>query len=247
MVKSKTSRLEVDVKRLLSKCEEMANTNDDEESWRLSKFVEAVDEMIVNLQNSPIKPEKDNLQKYQSRVEFLKGLLETRKMENLMQKSIAVQMLAPPSSLNATAAQEIYQKSLASCETDLRKELFGDSSELRQRSSTFEPSGSQEFDSILKHHNRKHEQTASDMLIMARNLKEQNELAGRIIREDTKTLEKSSKGMDDNFYNLQKQSNRLQIFISKSGWNCWIWILLAVMIIIFINMVFFMKVARKSY
>lgn len=81
MVKSKTSRLEVDVKRLLSKCEEMANTNDDEESWRLSKvwkqtsssfgiyfpifflviiiififqFVEAVDEMIVNLQNSPM-------------------------------------------------------------------------------------------------------------------------------------------------------------------------------------------------
>lgn len=42
-----------------------------------------------------------------------------------MQKSIAVQMLAPPSSLNATAAKEIYQKSLASCETDLRKELFG--------------------------------------------------------------------------------------------------------------------------
>lgn len=63
-----------------------------------------------------------------------------------------------------------------------------DSSELRQRSSTFEPSGSQEFDSILKHHNRKHEQTASDMLIMARNLKEQNELAGRIIREDTKVI-----------------------------------------------------------
>lgn len=45
--------------------------------------------------------------------------------ENLMQKSIAVQMLAPPSSLNATAAKEIYQKTLAGCETDLRKELFG--------------------------------------------------------------------------------------------------------------------------
>lgn len=130
-----------------------------------------------------------------------------------MQKSIAVQMLAPPSSLNATAAKEIYQKSLARCEKDIRNELFGskkvnsaatsfnrrdkydsfthlfsDSSELRQRSSTFEPSGSQEFDSILKYHSEKHEQTASDMLIMARSLKEQSELAGKIIHEDTKVF-----------------------------------------------------------
>lgn len=63
-----------------------------------------------------------------------------------------------------------------------------DSSEIRQRSATFEPSGSQEFDSILKYHSRKHEQTAADILIMARNLKEQNELAGRIIRDDTKVI-----------------------------------------------------------
>lgn len=41
-----------------------------------------------------------------------------------MQKSIAVQMLAPPSTLNSTAAKEIYQKNLANCESDLRKELL---------------------------------------------------------------------------------------------------------------------------
>lgn len=35
-----------------------------------------------------------------------------------------MQMLAPPSTLNSTAVKDIYQKNLASCEDDLRKELL---------------------------------------------------------------------------------------------------------------------------
>lgn len=66
--------------------------------------------------------------------------------------------------------------------------LYIDSSELRNRFSYLEPSGSQELDSILKYHNEKHEQISSDMLIMTRNIKEQSEMAGRIIREDTKVI-----------------------------------------------------------
>ena len=120
-------------------------------------------------------------------------------------------MLAPPPSLNSTATKEIFQKSLANCEDDLRKELFQgswnrnifrflfklitfhpnklfsiDSSELRQRFSYAEPSGSQELDSMLRYHHEKHEQIAVDMLTMTRSMKEQSELAGKIIREDTK-------------------------------------------------------------
>ena len=49
-----------------------------------------------------------------------------------------------------------------------------------------EPSGSQELDSMLKYHHEKHEQIASDMLTMTRSMKEQSELAGKIIRDDTK-------------------------------------------------------------
>lgn len=49
-----------------------------------------------------------------------------------------------------------------------------------------EPSGSQELDSMLKHHHEKHEHIASDMLTMTRTMREHSELAGKIIREDTK-------------------------------------------------------------
>lgn len=70
--------------------------------------------------------------------------------------------------------------------------LYIDSSELRNRFAYLEPSGSQELDSILKYHNEKHEQISSDMLSMTRNIKEQSEMAGRIIRDDTKVIFKYS-------------------------------------------------------
>lgn len=242
-----TSRLEVDVRRLLSKCEEMAKQDDLAQNWRLPKFIETANKMIQNLKNTTMKPLDEQMQKYEKQIEFLEKLLETEKVENILSKSIAVQMIPPPSVLNETAAKEIYQKSLAICENDVRKELFQDSSELRNRFAYLEPSGSQELDSILKYHNEKHEQISSDMLSMTRNIKEQSEMAGRIIRDDTKTLEKSSKIMDNNYYSLQKHSNRLQDFISRSSWNCWVWILLIIMIVIFLNVIFFMKITKKKY
>ncbi|XKL64239.1 hypothetical protein PGB90_004325 [Kerria lacca] len=224
MSKPKKSRLEINVRRLLLKCEEMANKKDLDNDWRLPKFIESVDNMVRNLKNEQIKPDREELEKYSKRIDFLKGLLETRKMNDPMHKSIAMQMLAPPSTLNSTAVKDIYQKNLASCEDDLRKELLQDQFELRHRNKS-EPSGSQELDSILKYHSQKHDQIATEMLIMTRSVKEQSQLAGKIIREDTKTLEKSSKIMDDNYFHLKKQNNRLQDFISKSGWQCWIWII----------------------
>ncbi|XP_065217355.1 vesicle transport protein USE1 [Planococcus citri] len=241
----KISRGEIDLRRLLAKCEQMANEGDINENWKLPKFIESAESILRDLKN--IKIEKENVDSYSKRISFLKGLLEAKKMENSIEKSIALQMLAPNSVPNSNKVKEIYLKNVANCENSLRDELLQEPSYLRHRAPPAEPSGSKELDSMLKYHHEKHEHIANDMLTMTRTMKEHSELAGKIIREDTKVLEKSSKIMDDNYYSLQKQSGRLQDFISKSGWRCWIWIMLGLMVIIFINMVFFMKLMKKKY
>ncbi len=63
---------------------------------------------------------------------------------------------------------------------------FSDSFGLRNRFTSSEPSSSQEFDTIVRYHTDRHEQISESMLTMTRNMKEQSELAGKIIREDTK-------------------------------------------------------------
>ncbi|PSN44733.1 hypothetical protein C0J52_20350 [Blattella germanica] len=59
-----------------------------------------------------------------------------------------------------------------------------------------------------------------------------------------KVIEKSSKLADQNFSNLKVESERLEEH-SRRACKCWIWVMIAVVLIIFINMVLFMKVMKK--
>lgn len=76
----------------------------------------------------------------------------------------------------------------------LRRDLLGGNSNLRQRVNTTANSsvGSSDSNSTggdmsqaMKHHENMQEKIAEDMLALTRNLKEQTEIANRIIRKDT--------------------------------------------------------------
>jgi SNARE protein 1 len=64
-----------------------------------------------------------------------------------------------------------YDFSLPGCEDILRQ---------RKQTSTGE-----DLDALLKYHHSMQEKIADDMLLLARNLKEQSQLAGSIIKKDT--------------------------------------------------------------
>uniref|UniRef100_A0A1B6EF38 Vesicle transport protein USE1 n=1 Tax=Clastoptera arizonana TaxID=38151 RepID=A0A1B6EF38_9HEMI len=84
------SRLEINITRLLSKCESMAKDSSiapEDQDWRLEKFLITLDSMIKDLQKSPNPPSKDTISKYIRKVEFLKGLLETKKYSKFHRKS----------------------------------------------------------------------------------------------------------------------------------------------------------------
>lgn len=60
--------------------------------------------------------------------------------------------------------------------------VLGTEDRLRQRK---QKSTGEDLDALLKYHHSMQEKIADDMLLLARNLKEQSQLASSIIRKDT--------------------------------------------------------------
>lgn len=251
----KKSRLEMNVRQLLNKCELIAKEEPVDGNWRLKKYVESLSEMITELKTGPDKPAKDLLSEYSKRASFLKGLIQTAALNSPIEKLEAVQQLSHgAATMSADAsAQEIHQKTVARYGVELRSELLGleDSDDkLRKRNIIKAPnftsnsSSQEDIDSIMKYHQNMQEKVAENMVLMTKSLKEQSQIASKIIRGDTEALLKSSDLTDRNVISLKVESERLQEH-SRSAWKCWLWIMLAIVMVIFINMVLFMKVMKK--
>lgn len=250
----KKSRLEMNVRQLLSKCELIAKEESIDGNWRLKKYVESLSSMITELKTGPDKPSKDILSEYSKRAAFLKGVVQTATLSTPIEKLEAVQQLSHgAATMSVDATQEIHQKTVAKYGVELRSELFGlddNDDSLRKRNIIKTPNftsnttSQEDIDSILKYHQNMQEKVAENMVMLTKNLKEQSQIASTIIKADTEALKKSSDLTDRNLSSLKVESERLQEH-SRSAWKCWLWIMLAVVMVIFINMVLFMKVMKK--
>ncbi|CAB3256985.1 unnamed protein product [Arctia plantaginis] len=251
----KKSRLEMNVRQLLNKCELIAKQEPLESNWRLKQYVESLSEMITELKTGPDKPAKDVLAEYTKRAAFLKGVVQTATLNTPIEKLEAIQQLSHgAATMSADAsAQEIHQKTVVKYGVELRSELFGleDSDDaLRKRNIIKAPnftsnsSSQEDMDSLLKYHQNMQEKVAENMVLLTKSLKEQSQIASTIIKADAEALKKSSDLTDKNLSSLQVESERLQEH-SRSAWKCWLWIMLAVVMLIFINMVLFMRVMKK--
>ncbi|KAJ4447962.1 hypothetical protein ANN_09972, partial [Periplaneta americana] len=204
------SRLEVNLRRLLSQCEHMAK-DDPQKDWRLDKYIGALDEMVTDLQKLP-------------------------KYTNPAEKIVAAQLLSHgPATSSEGITKEIHQTTTSKYTKELRDQLFqndkGSEHNLRQRK---QKSTGEDLDVLLKYHHSMQEKIADDMLLLARSLKEQSQLAGSIIKKDTESIEKSSNLTDRNFSKLKVESERLEEH-SKRAYKCWMWVMIAVVVIIFIS------------
>nr|CAD7460962.1 unnamed protein product [Timema tahoe] len=181
------SRLEVNLRRLLSQCENLAKEGH-QKDWRLDKYINALDEMVTDLQKIPNKPEKDTMSEYIRRVTFLKRLVETKKLPTAAEKVVAAQLLSHgPTSTSDTITKEIHQKTTSKYTKELRDQLFqndkvqASEDNLRHRK---EKGSGEDLDVLLKYHHSMREKIADNMLLMVRNLKEQSQLASTIIKKD---------------------------------------------------------------
>nr|XP_050854449.1 vesicle transport protein USE1 isoform X2 [Vespula vulgaris] len=243
------SRLEVNVRRLLTRCELMAKDNP-QKDWKLEKYILALDEMIKKLQALPDKPSKDVLTGYVKRLDFLKGIVNTAKLNNPDERVAAVQMLSKTSNVNDTLgpniATQIHQKTTARYNQELRAELFHTEKEdgIRHRYASTSIQD-EDLDALMKYNRNIQEKIAENMLSMTSSMKEHALAASAIIKRDINTLEKSEKLTNTNTGKLKTESLKLEEH-TKSNWRCWVWLMIAFVLVVFFNMILFMKVAKKK-
>ncbi|CAK9807473.1 Vesicle transport protein USE1 [Anthophora plagiata] len=245
------SREEINIKRLLTRCELMAK-EDPRKDWKLEKYILALDDMIKHLQTLPSISSKDTMIEYIKRTDFLKGLVNTTKLTNPVDRVVAVQMLPKSSTFNDSIgpniATQIHQKTSAKYNRELRAELFHTDKGtledgIRQRLSSTNMQDD-DLDALLKYNRNIQEKIAENMLSMTSSMKEHALAANAIIKKDITLLERSDKLTDVNTDKLKTESLKLQEH-TQSYWRCWMWVMIVFVLVVFFNMALFMKFAKK--
>ncbi|NXK52076.1 USE1 protein, partial [Chauna torquata] len=253
------TRLELNLMRLLSRCEALAAERRDPEEWRLEKYVAALEDMLRELKKQSSKPAPELLNEYSRKVDFLKGLLEAEKLSSSTEKALANQFLAPgrtPTTIKerTPATKTVHLQTKARCTGKMRSELLGTvcfgaaaSLLLVYRFSCLasdEKQSAVELDAVLQHHQDMQEKLAEEMLSLARSLKNTTLAAQNVIKQDNQTLSHSLRMADQNFEKLKDESDRLEQHAKKSV-NWLLWIMLIVVCFIFISMILFIRIFPK--
>ncbi|XP_020824868.1 vesicle transport protein USE1 [Phascolarctos cinereus] len=253
-------RLELNLVRLLCRCEALAAEKRDPSEWRLEKYVAALEEMLHALKEQSSKPAPEMLNEYSRKVDFLKGMLEAEKLSSSSEKALANQFLAPGRTPTTTkervpATKTVHLQTRARYTGEMRSELLGTESSatsgsgglnLRKRTGlgTDEKQSAAELDAVLQHHHSVQEKLAEEMLSLARSLKSNTLAAQNVIKQDNQTLSHSIKMADQNFEKLKTESERLEQHAKKSV-NWLLWIVLIFVCFIFISMILFIRIFPK--
>ncbi|NXP52536.1 USE1 protein, partial [Heliornis fulica] len=256
------TRLELNLMRLLSRCEALAAERRDPGEWRLEKYVAALEDMLRELKKQASKPAPELLNEYSRKVDFLKGLLEAEKLTSSTEKALANQFLAPGRTPTTTkertpATKTVHLQTKARCTGKMRSELLG--TVCFSAAASFlliyrlphvvglvsdEKQSAVELDAVLQHHQDMQEKLAEEMLSLARSLKNNTLAAQNVIKQDNQTLSHSLRMADQNFEKLKDESDRLEQHAKKSV-NWLLWIMLIVVCFIFISMILFIRIFPK--
>ncbi|XP_052795274.1 vesicle transport protein USE1-like [Mya arenaria] len=240
-----STRLEINFTRLLNRCETIASQKDTWD-WRLEKYVEALHDQLSEMKRTTSKPSQDVILEYTRRVDFLKGLLEAEQKENITDKVLATERLAPVLNHHkgsGVAPKEVHLTVKSRLQKDMRSELLGDSDGnidstsdgLRQR----RPADDGDIDAVLKHHRKVHERLAEELLHHTLNLKDFAYSANSLVKKDIKTLDDTNKVADKNQVDLTRESQRLEAKTKSCSW--WIWIMLVFVTLVFLWMIVLMR------
>ncbi|NWI44527.1 USE1 protein, partial [Picathartes gymnocephalus] len=255
------TRLELNLMRLLSRCEALAAERRDPEEWRLEKYVAALEDMLRELKKQSSKPAPELLNEYSRKVDFLKGLLEAEKLSSSTEKALANQFLAPgrtPTTAKerTPATKTVHLQTKARCTGQMRSELLGTVravlllllcccfADCPGCLTSDEKQSAVELDAVLQHHQDMQEKLAEEMLSLARSLKNNTLAAQNVIKQDNQTLSHSLRMADQNFEKLKDESDRLEQHAKKSV-NWLLWIMLIVVCFIFISMILFIRIFPK--
>ncbi|XP_054756161.2 vesicle transport protein USE1-like [Lytechinus pictus] len=245
------SREEVNFQRLLIRCEEMAAENRSGD-WRLEKYVCALQDKLADLKKSQMKPAAELMQDYSKKVDFLKEVIQMEKLPSASEKAMKTQLLAPaktsgiqhPNSPTVKRSKDLHQQLSSRYANEMRKELLGDNDTFSSTNGVRQRRGdggtTEDLDAVLQHHHNIQEKLAEEMLSLTRNLKHNSMVAGNIVKEDNRRLEESNKMASTNYSKLKTESERLEVHANKTC-NWWVWGPVICVTIIFLWMIFLIR------
>ncbi|XP_045465177.1 vesicle transport protein USE1 [Harmonia axyridis] len=201
------SRPEINLRRLLTKCEVLTKINKNDEKF--PKYISSLEEMLLEVKKL-IEPSNNAIKNYQIRINALKSELGITIDET-----------------------ENYQS--------MREDLLN----LRHRNVN-KSVESDDLDQLINYNENIQQKVADNLLVLTKNLKEQSQLANKIIKKDTEVLARSSVLTDQNKAKLEVESSKLEEH-SKRAWKCWMWVMLFMVMVVFFTMVMFIKVTKKKY
>ncbi|MBZ3872381.1 Vesicle transport protein USE1 [Sciurus carolinensis] len=245
------SRLELNLVRLLCRCEAMAAEKRDPDEWRLEKYVGALEDMLQALKAQTSKPASEVINDYSRKVDFLKGMLQAEKLTSSSEKALANQFLTPgrvPTTARerVPATKTVHLQSRARYTSEMRKP----ERDVRKRSGVAGPrpadekQSAAELDLVLQRHQNLQEKLSEEMLDLARSLRTNTLAAQSVIKKDNQTLSHSLKMADQNLEKLKTESERLEQHTQKSV-NWLLWAMLIVVCFIFISMILFIRIMPK--
>ncbi|XP_073230800.1 vesicle transport protein USE1-like isoform X2 [Porites lutea] len=219
------SKLEINFRRLLERCEAMASEiqeNKENVSWRLEK-------------KSPTEK-----------------LLASRQLVRPLSQTSNAQITEADKGRTVNRAQELHIRAKSQINKEMRSELLGednkkDSHGVRNRLTGNKKSDANDesIDSVLQYHQNLQENIAEEMIKMAQHIKHTSVMASNIIKEDNKTLEQSTKLADSNFEKLKRESERLEE-LTQTPCSWWIWIMIITVCIVFMWMIIFIRLFPKK-
>nr|XP_031545312.1 vesicle transport protein USE1 isoform X2 [Vicugna pacos] len=212
------SRLELNLVRLLCRCEAMAAEKRDPDEWRLEK-TSSSEKALANQFLAP-------------------GRVPTTAKERVpATKTLHLQSRARYT--NEMRSELLGTDFTGEPELDVRKRTGvagprpGD-----------EKQSAAELDLVLQRHQNLQEKLAEEMLGLARSLKTNTLAAQSVIKKDNQTLSHSLKMADQNLEKLKTESERLEQHTQKSV-NWLLWAMLIIVCFIFISMILFIRIMPK--
>ncbi|XP_033106498.1 vesicle transport protein USE1-like [Anneissia japonica] len=220
------------------------------------KYVSALDQRYADLKKSIHVPAKEKLIEYGQKVDFIKGLLKAYKLNGALERAECSQLLATSSvptlpdsktEIGKTTTKRLHLQATSHYTNEMRKELLGDNVEdgSIQESGHVKVDGSEDLDEFLQQHQNMQEKLAENMISLVRRLKNTTSAAGDIIKKDNERLESTLKQADTNTLQLKVQSARMEKH-SKKSCNWWMWGMLALVFMVYLWMIMFIRMFPKK-
>jgi len=257
-MKGLKSRDEINLSRLLDKCQQMANNSPDlAAEWRLPKFLSSCQQMLDSLPRPPAAsaPSSDSLAEYKNKIQLLQSVLPASPAEDELCEGEGDTVRAGGPDLASlplpqggaglardTASQQIFHKAAERQHEAARAALLGGAGAGGPTVSA--PTLS--LDKLLAEHRDQQERVAEEMIQLTRSLAEQSAAAGALVRQDTTRLEQSSQLADTNLERLGVESKRVGEFSARGNCRCWIWLMMVIVVLTFIGMVLMMRLFSKK-